>query len=444
MTQPSLSHWFHYNHLVERAETLKTFGRVVQVIGLVVEGEGPVSAVGDICHLMVRNEKNGIVAEVVGFRDNKVLLMPLGELRGVEPGCQIIPRGSPARVRVDRGLLGRVLDGLGHPIDQKGPIAYEGERPLYGQAINPVSKQRISEPIDVGIKAINGLLTIGKGQRVAIFSGSGVGKSTLLGMMARHTAASVSVIALIGERSREVREFIEKDLGEEGLKRSVVVVATSEQPPLIRMRGAYLAATLSEFFRDQGKDVLLMMDSVTRFAMASREVGLSIGEPPTSRGYTPSVFAQLPRLLERAGTTVSQGSITGIYTVLVEGDDLNDPIADAIRSISDGHINLIRELANQGHYPAIDVLGSVSRVMGDVVHPDQMKARSKLVSLMATYRKAEDLINIGAYVQGNNAHIDEAIKKMPEINAFLQQPISERVTLPDSVKHLKSLFPGKG
>ena len=444
MTQPSLSsHWLHYHHLIERAETLKTFGRVVQVIGLVVEGEGPVSAVGDICHLMVRNEKNGIVAEVVGFRENKVLLMPLGELRGVEPGCPIIPRGSPARVRVGRGLLGRVLDGLGHPIDGKGPIAYEGERPLYGQGINPVSKQRISEPIDVGIKAINGLLTIGKGQRVAIFSGSGVGKSTLLGMMARHTAASVSVIALIGERSREVREFIEKDLGEEGLKRSVVVVATSEQPPLIRMRGAYLAAALSEFFRDQNKDVLLMMDSVTRFAMASREVGLSIGEPPTSRGYTPSVFAQLPRLLERAGTTEAQGSITGIYTVLVEGDDLNDPIADAIRSISDGHINLSRDLANQGHYPAIDVLGSVSRVMGDVVPPDQMKTRSKLVSLMATYRKAEDLINIGAYVQGNNAHIDEAIKKMPEINAFLQQQVGERVTLPDSVKHLKSLFAGK-
>jgi flagellum-specific ATP synthase len=333
---------------------------------------------------------------------------------------------------------------MGHPIDQKGPIAYEGERPLYGQPINPISKQRISDPIDVGIKAINGLLTLGKGQRVAIFSGSGVGKSTLLGMMARHTAASVSVIGLIGERSREVREFIEKDLGEEGLKRSVVVVATSDQPPLIRMRGAYLAATLSEYFRDQGKDVLLMMDSVTRFAMASREVGLSIGEPPTSRGYTPSVFAQLPRLLERAGTTASQGSITGIYTVLVEGDDLNDPIADAIRSISDGHINLSRDLANQGHYPAIDVLGSVSRVMGDVVHPDQMIARGKLVSLMATYRKAEDLINIGAYVEGNNAHIDEAIKKVPGINAFLQQQISERVPLADSVKLLKSLFAGKG
>ncbi len=443
MTQPSISNWLQYNQLVEKADTIKTYGRVVQVIGLVVEGEGPVSAVGDICHIKIRNEKQAIVAEVVGFRDNKVLIMPLGELRGVEPGCQIIPRGSPARVRVSRGLLGRVLDGLGHPIDQKGPIAYEGERPLYGQPLNPLSKQRISEPIDVGIKAINGLLTIGKGQRIAIFSGSGVGKSTLLGMMARHTAASVSVIGLIGERSREVREFIEKDLGEEGLKRSVVVVATSDQPPLIRMRGAYLATTLSEYFRDQGKDVLFMMDSVTRFAMASREVGLSIGEPPTSRGYTPSVFAQLPRLLERAGTTASQGSITGIYSVLVEGDDLNDPIADAVRSISDGHINLSRDLVNQGHYPAIDVLGSVSRVMSDIVHPDQIKARNKLVSLMATYRKAEDLINIGAYVEGNNPHIDEAIKKIPEINVFLQQHVSERVNLSDSVKLLSSLFAGK-
>jgi flagellum-specific ATP synthase len=439
--QPSL--WNDYRRVVERAQTIKTFGRVVQVIGLVVEGEGPVSAVGDICHLRMGNEKEIIVAEVVGFRENKILLMPLGELRGVEPGCQIIPRGSPARVRVGPGLLGRVLDGLGHPIDQKGPIAYEGERPLYGQSINPISKQRISEPIDVGIKAVNGLLTIGKGQRIAIFSGSGVGKSTLLGMMARHTAAAVSVLGLIGERSREVREFIEKDLGEEGLKRSVVVVATSDQPPLIRMRGAYLATAVAEYFRDQGKDVLLMMDSVTRFAMASREVGLSIGEPPTSRGYTPSVFAQLPKLLERVGTMPTRGSITGIYAVLVEGDDLNDPIADAIRSISDGHVNLSRDLANQGHYPAIDVLGSVSRVMTDVVPPEQMKARSKLVSLMATYRKAEDLINIGAYVEGNNPHIDEAIKMMPEINSFLRQQIAERVSLADSAKLLKSLFGGK-
>ena len=443
MTQPSPSHWLQYGKSVEEAQTIQAYGRIVQVIGLVVEGEGPAAAIGDICHLKIRNEGEWIVAEVVGFRDNKVLLMPLGELRGIGPGGRIIPKGSPARVRISRQLLGRVLDGLGHPIDQKGPIAYEGEYPLYAQPLNPITKQRISEPIDVGIKAINGLLTIGKGQRIAIFSGSGVGKSTLLGMMARHTAASVSVVALIGERSREVREFIEKDLGEEGLKRSVVVVATSDQPPLIRMRGAYLATAICEYFRDQGKDVLLMMDSVTRFAMASREVGLSIGEPPTSKGYTPSVFAQLPRLLERVGTTASQGSITGIYSVLVEADDMNDPIADAIRSISDGHIALSRDLANQGHYPAIEVLGSVSRVMGDIVAPDQVRVRNRLVSLMATYRKAEDLINIGAYVEGNNPQIDEAIRKIPEINTFLCQRVSEKVNLSDSVKLMRSLFPGK-
>jgi flagellum-specific ATP synthase len=443
VTQAFPAHWLQYGELVKMAQAIQTYGRVVQVIGLVIEGEGPAAAIGDICHLKMRNERNPIVAEVVGFRGNRVLLMPLGELRGIEPGCRIIPKGSPARVRISRQLLGRVLDGLGHPIDEKGPIVYEGENPLYGQPLNPISKRRISEPIDVGIKAINGLLTIGKGQRIAIFSGSGVGKSTLLGMMARHTAASVSVIALIGERSREVREFIEKDLGQEGLKRSVVVVATSDQPPLIRMRGAYLATAISEYFRDQGKDVLLMMDSVTRFAMASREVGLSIGEPPTSRGYTPSVFAQLPRLLERVGTTASQGSITGIYSVLVEADDMNDPIADAIRSISDGHIVLSRDLANQGHYPSIEVLGSVSRVMGDIVPPDQMRLRNKLVSLMATYRKAEDLINIGAYVEGNNPQIDESIKKMPEINEFLRQRVGDKVLLSDSVNIMKSLFPEK-
>ena len=443
MNHSSPSKWVQFRQQVETAEVMRTYGRVVQVVGLVVEGEGPASAVGDICQLKIRDGEEGVVAEVVGFRENKVLLMPLGELRGVEPGCRIIPQGAPARARVGPGLLGRVLDGLGNPIDQKGPVPYETEYPFYAQPVNPVSKQRISEPIDVGVKAINGLLTIGKGQRIAIFSGSGVGKSTLLGMMARHTAASVSVIGLIGERSREVREFIEKDLGEEGLKRSVVVVATSDQPALIRMRGAYLATTLAEYFRDQGKDVLFMMDSVTRFAMASREVGLSVGEPPTSKGYTPSVFAQLPRLLERVGTTPSRGSITGIYTVLVEGDDMNEPIADAIRSIADGHIDLSRDLANQNHYPAIDVLGSISRVMVDIVSPDQLKVRNKLVSLMATYRKAEDLINIGAYVEGNNPGIDEAIKKLPEINAFLQQAVHEKVDLSESVKRLKSLFGGK-
>jgi len=348
--------------------------------------------------------------------------------------------GCSAQAQVGQGLLGRVIDALGNPIDHKGPVVFEGNCPLYNEAPHPLLRQRISEPIDVGIKAVNGLLTIGKGQRMAIFSGSGVGKSTLLGMMARHTTAQVNVVGLIGERGREVREFIEKDLGEEGLRRSVVVVATSDQPPLLRMRGAYLATTLAEYFRDKGNDVLLMMDSMTRFAMASREVGLAIGEPPTSKGYTPSLFAQLPKLLERVGMTPDQGSITGIYSVLVEGDDVTDPIVDAIRAIVDGHIVLSRDLANHNYYPSIDVLGSISRVMTDIVGRDHLEARNQLVSLLAIYKRAEDLINIGAYVAGSNPQIDEAMKKMPEIDRFLRQGIQERVGLEDSLMQLKSLF----
>jgi len=366
--------------------------------------------------------------------------MPLGDIRGIEPGCKITPMGCPAKAKVGETLLGRVLDGMGNPIDNKGPLFLDKEYPLYAQSVNPILRQRITQAVDVGIKAINALLTLGKGQRMAIFSGSGVGKSTLLGMMARQTNAEVSVVALIGERGREVREFIEKDLGEEGLKRSVVIVATSDQHPLLRMRGAYLATTIAEYFRDQKKDVLLMMDSITRFAMAAREVGLAIGEPPTAKGYTPSVFAQLPKLLERVGTAFTMGSITGIYTVLVEGDDLNDPVADSIRSIADGHIVLARELANQNHYPAIDVLGSVSRVMGDIVDPEQMAARNQLVSIMAVFKKAEDLINIGAYVEGSNPQIDKAIKKIPEINGFLRQSINEKLDYGESLQGLKSLF----
>jgi len=432
--------WPQCHQIVQGAETIKNYGQVTQVIGLVIEGIGPACAIGDICQLNIKNGGKMISAEVVGFRDHRTLLMPLGDTRGIEPGCKIIPMGCPAKARVGENLLGRVLDGLGNPMDQKGPLNLEEEYPLYGRAADPILRQRISEAIDVGIKAINGLLTLGKGQRIALFSGSGVGKSTLMGMMARHTAAKVCVVALIGERGREVREFVEKDLGEEGLKRSVVVVATSDLPALLRMRGAYLATTIAEYFRDRGNDVLFMMDSVTRFAMASREVGLAIGEPPTSKGYTPSVFAQLPKLLERAGTTPHQGSITGVYTVLVEGDDMNEPIADAIRSISDGHILLSRELANQGHYPAIDVLGSISRVMIDVVSEDQILVRNKLVSVMAVYKKVEDLINIGAYVEGSNPEIDYAIKKLPEINAFLRQGIDERVNYSESLLRLKSLF----
>ncbi len=442
MKPSSGNFWDRCSLSIRDQETIQVYGRVAQVIGLVIEGNGPPCAVGDMCLLEVRHpKKREIPAEVVGFRDQKILLMPLGEPRGLDPGCRILPAGSPAVARVGNQLLGRVLDGLGSPIDGQGPVVTEKEYPLYAMPANPVSRRRISKPIDVGIKAINALLTLGGGQRITLFSGSGVGKSTLLGMMARHTSAKIAVVALIGERGREVREFIEKDLGPEGLKRSVVVVATSDQSPLVRMRGAYLATAIAEYFRDQGNEVLFLMDSVTRFAMAAREVGLSIGEPPTSKGYTPSVFAQLPKLLERAGTTSHEGSITAIYTVLVEGDDINEPISDAIRAIADGHIVLSRELANQGHYPPIDVLGSVSRVMTDVVGKDQMELRGKLVSLMATYRRMEDLINIGAYVAGTNPEIDFAIKKMPEINAFLQQRVNEKFPFADSLSKLKTLFP---
>ncbi len=440
MARPVENRWGRCRQLVESVDPIRTFGRVVKVIGLVVEGAGPLSAIGNVCQIKIRDGGTSIPAEVVGFRENKVLLMPLGEMRGIEPGCPILPSGSPAEAQVSKSLLGRVVDALGCPLDGKGPLLSSQSYPLYATPSNPVARQRISEPVDVGVKAINGLLTIGKGQRIAIFSGSGVGKSVLLGMMARHTSADVNVVALIGERGREVREFIEKDLGEEGLNRSVVIVATSDQPPVIRMRGAFLATALAEYFRDQGQNVLLMMDSITRFAMASREVGLSIGEPPASKGYTPSVFSHLPKLLERVGTTEHDGSITGIYTVLVEGDDLNDPIADAVRSIADGHIVLTRELANHNHFPAIDVLASISRVMPDVATPDHLAARNRLVSTMAVYRKAEDLIQIGAYVEGSSPAVDDAIAKIDQINAFLCQAVGEKTTLEESLRLLKSIY----
>ncbi len=434
-----LTDWTSYHQAIQQGNLIRCYGRVAQVVGLVIEGIGPRLAVGEVCHIDRGEGLEPIVAEVVGFRDKRMLFMPLGETRGIHPGARIDPLNRPAQARVGKGLLGRILNALGEPIDQKGPLASEGEYPIYASSPSPLLRQRIAAPLDVGIKAINGLVTIGKGQRMAIFSGSGVGKSTLLGMIARHTAAEVNVVGLIGERGREVREFIEKDLGAEGLKRSVVVVATSDEPPLIRMRGAYLATTIAEYFRDQGKDVLLMIDSMTRFAMAAREVGLAIGEPPTSKGYTPSVFAQLPKFLERAGTTLGRGSITGIYNVLAEGDDIHDPIVDAVRSIADGHLTLSRELANQHHYPAIDVLGSISRVMNDIVERNHLAARERLVSLMAIYKKAEDLIQIGAYVPGSNPQIDEAIKKMPEINQFLRQGINEKFNFDQSLRLLMAV-----
>jgi len=425
-----------------QAPLITVGGRVNQVIGMVIESEGPGIPVGSICEVEVFKGASWVPAEVVGFREGRVLLMPLGEMRGIEPGSAIRLVGGQASVPVSQSLLGRVIDGLGRPMDGKGPLCVDQVYPLYAEPLNPMTRERILQPVDVGVRAINGLLTLGKGQRIGILAGSGVGKSTLLGMVARHTAADISVIALIGERGRELKDFIERDLGPEGLARSVVVVATSDQPPLVRMRGAYLAMAIAEYFRDLDRDVIMMMDSVTRFAMSSREVGLAIGEPPTSRGYTPSVFGQLPKLLERAGTCIGKGSITGIYTVLVEGDDMNEPIADAVRSIVDGHIILSRELASRGHYPSIEVMGSVSRCMSDVVPKEQVKLSHRFLEVMATYRRSEDLINIGAYARGSNPKIDSAIEMIDRLNGYLRQPVEEKVGLAESAAQLEGLFAG--
>ena len=414
-------------------------GKVTNIIGLIVESCGPTARLGTVCDIHPKGAVRPIAAEVLGFRDNKVLLMPLEEMRGIGPGCLVTARQDRALVPVGKALLGRVVDGLGQPIDNKGPILPEDKYPIYADSLNPLKRTRIRQPLDIGVRAINGLLTIGCGQRMGIFAGSGVGKSVLLGMMARNTAADVNVIALIGERGREVNEFIEKELGEEGLKRSIIVVATSDHLPLIRLRGAYIATTIAEYFRDQGLDVLLLMDSVTRFAMAQREIGLALGEPPTTKGYTPSVFTLLPRLLERAGTSSGKGTITGLYTVLVEGDDTNEPIADALRAILDGHVCLSRDLAMQNHYPAIDVLASISRVMDDVVRPAQLESARAFKSLLATYKRAEDLINIGAYVSGSNTKIDLAIRMIDRINSYLNQDVAERVIFKESVQQLENL-----
>ena len=429
-----------YQSCLDAACTIQANGKVTNIIGLVIEGQGPVSKLGTVCEIYTKGDTNKITAEVLGFRDNRVLMMPLEEIRGIGPGCQVVAKQHRAIVPVGPALLGRVIDGLGNPIDNKGPILAENEYPIYGAPINPLSRKRISQPLDLGIRAINGLLTVGCGQRIGIFSGSGVGKSVLLGMIARKTKADVNVIALIGERGRELNEFIEKELGDEGLKRSVIVVATSDHLPLIRMRGAFIATAIAEFFRDQGKHVNLMMDSVTRFAMAQREIGLALGEPPTTKGYTPSVFTLLPKLCERAGTSANRGTITGLYTVLVEGDDTNEPIADALRSILDGHINLTRDLAAQNHYPAIDVLTSISRVMDDIIDADQRQYANKLKETMATYRKAEDLINIGAYVNGSNPKIDYAIEMIEKINGYLKQEIDQTTNFDDSISQLAKLF----
>jgi flagellum-specific ATP synthase len=429
-----------YHACLESVCPIRAIGRVTNVVGLVIEAHGPVSCLGTVCDIYTSNKNTTIAAEVSGFKDNKVLLMPLEEIHGIAPGCKVVARQQRAVLPVGSGLLGRVIDGLGNPIDGKGSIKTECEYPIYATALNPLQRKRIRQPLDLGIRVINGLLTVGCGQRVGVFAGSGVGKSVLLGMIARKTKADVNVIALIGERGREVNEFIDKELGPEGLSRSVIVVATSDRLPLIRMRGAFIATAIAEFFRDQGRDVNLMMDSVTRFAMAQREIGLALGEPPTTKGYTPSVFTILPKLLERAGTSANNGTITGLYTVLVEGDDSNEPIADAVRSILDGHINLSRDLAMQNHYPAIDVLGSISRVMVDVVTDGHRKNADQFKEILATYRKAEDLINIGAYVTGSNSKIDYAIEMIDRINSYLRQDLNETVLFDDSISQLEALF----
>lgn len=425
---------------LESVNPIRLHGKVTQVVGLVIEGYCPDTSVGAICEI---RPKDGapIPAEVVGFRDNKTLLMPLGDLRGVGLDSLIAVRRDKATLRVGPGLLGRVIDGLGNPIDDKGPLRLDEEYPIYAAPVNPMTRPPIRRPLDLGIRSINGLLTCGQGQRVGIMAGSGVGKSTLLGMIARYTEADVNVIALIGERGRELREFIEKDLQEQGLHKSVLVVATSDQPPLVRMRGAYLATTIAEYFKDQGKKVLMMMDSATRFAMAMREVGLAIGEPPTTKGYTPSVFAALPKLLERTGN-FPEGSITGLYTVLVEGDDFNEPISDAMRSILDGHIVLSRDLAARNIYPPIDVMASASRVMNDVTDDRHRKLASQFKETLAVYRQSEDLINIGAYKAGSNPGIDQAIRKIDHMIAYQKQAVADPSTLVDSIEGLQQIFEG--
>ncbi|MGO0061722.1 flagellar protein export ATPase FliI [Brevibacillus fluminis] len=430
-----------YVYALEQIDPVRVNGKVTQVIGLTIESHGPETKLGEVCLIYPQNGQEPIMAEVVGFRDHKVLLMPLGELTAVGPGCDVVATGKPLSVKVGPEILGYVLDGLGRPMD--GSVLPYGltTYPTENQPPNPLTRPRIEEKLNVGVRAIDGLLTVGKGQRVGIFAGSGVGKSTLLGMIARNTSADINVIGLIGERGREVKEFIERDLGEEGLKRSILVVATSDQPAMIRIKGAMLATSIAEYFRDRGLNVMLMMDSVTRFAMAQREVGLAIGEPPATRGYTPSVFAMLPRLLERAGTS-HLGSITAFYTVLVDSDDMNDPIADAVRGILDGHIVLDRKIAQKGHFPAIDVLQSVSRVMNEICTHQHLDAARTLKRHMATYKEAEDLINIGAYKQGSNRDIDAAIRLRDVITGFTAQGTHEPAELEKTINALIAHFGG--
>ena len=424
-------------NIIKDTEIYSAFGRVDAVKGVTVEGVMRPVPLGALCSIEIDEEF--IAAEVVGFKEGKTLLMPLGNIKGIKPGAKIITKESKPEIKVGDALMGRVIDSLMNPVDNLGDLNLSNSVPLYKDAPNAMERELINEPLDMGIKALNGLLTTAKGQRVGIMAGSGVGKSVLMGMIAKNCKADVNVIALIGERGRELREFIEDDLGKEGLKRSIVVVATSDKSPLERVRASYVATAIAEYYRDKGKDVLLMMDSLTRFAMAQREIGLAVGEPPTTKGYTPSVFDALPKLLERAGKGKGKGSITGLYTVLVDGDDMNDPIGDAARSILDGHIVLSRDLAAKGHYPAIDILYSASRVMNRVVSSQHREMAIKIKRMVALYNQSEALISIGAYVKGNNKDLDEAVSKIDKINKFLRQDIREGFTLEETITKMKEI-----
>ena len=447
LPQPSQTPLNRISRAIEQTRHVRLVenrGRVVKLIGLVIESEGPMAAMGEVCRIESARHDGSTLAEVVGFRDHHVLLMPLGEMHGIHTGSEVVALGEPLKGPVGPGLMGRVISGLGEPLDDLGPIIAEHSTSLQLAPPHPLKRQRIRQPFKTSIKAIDTFIPCGRGQRLGIFAGSGVGKSTLLGMMASRAEADVNVIALIGERGREVREFLEKDLDEAGRRKSVVIVATSNEPALTRLKGAFVAMAIAEYFRDTGRNVLLLMDSVTRFAMAQREIGLAVGEPPATRGYTPSVFSLLPQLLERAGTG-EQGSITGLFTVLVEADDMNDPIGDAVRSILDGHIVLTRELATQNHYPAIDVLQSVSRLVRDLQTPEQLELSGEAREAMAIYRRNQDLINIGAYPLGSNAAIDHAIKLHEPIKKFLIQSVSQGVPSDESwrllAETMKSALP---
>ncbi|MSN99966.1 flagellar protein export ATPase FliI [Bacillus paralicheniformis] len=424
---------------IETADSYKRYGKVKQAVGLMIESKGPECSIGDVCKIYTKGDgPKAIKAEVVGFKDQNILLMPYLEAANIAPGSIVEATGESLRVKVGSGLIGQVVDAFGNPLDGSSLPKGLAQVSTDQAPPNPMKRPPIREKMAVGVRSIDSLLTVGKGQRVGIFAGSGVGKSTLMGMIARETAADLNVIALVGERGREVREFIEKDLGEEGLKRTIVVVATSDQPALMRLKAAYTATAIAEYFRDKGQNVMFMMDSVTRVAMAQREIGLATGEPPTTKGYTPSVFAILPKLLERTGTT-ENGSITAFYTVLVDGDDMNEPIADTVRGILDGHIVLDRSLANKGQFPAVNILKSISRVMSNIAGKDHIRAANRFREMLSTYQNSEDLINIGAYKKGSSREIDEAIQFQPKLISFLKQEVDEAASLEESISLLKSL-----